>query len=70
MNVKILILIQTVLTLLITSSLYAILLKLNKLVDDRETHISNYNEEEVKVGAIDDHYIVVLNDNATFIDGN
>jgi len=68
MNVKILILIQTVLTLLITSSLYAILLKLNKLVDDRETHISNYNEEEVKVGAIDDHYIVVLNDNATFID--
>jgi len=67
MNVKTLIFIQTVLTLLITSSLYVILLRLNSLLEDKETHISNI-EEEVKVGTIDDHYIVVLHDNATIID--
>jgi len=66
MNIKALILGQTILTLIVSSSLYIILLRLNELFDDEEVQISN--EDELKVGTIDDHYIVVLHDNATFID--
>jgi len=68
MDIKILIIFQTVLTLLITSSFYVILLKLNKIIGENEAYVSN-DDEELKVGTIDDHYIVVLHDNATFIDG-
>ncbi|ORX60147.1 subtilisin-like protein [Piromyces finnis] len=66
MNIKTLVIAQTTLTLLITSSFYIILLKLNDIAGYKETNISG--EGELKVGTIDDHYIVVLHDNATFID--
>eukprot|EP00833_Pecoramyces_ruminatium_P003712 jgi/Orpsp1_1/1177744/evm.model.c7180000062658.1 len=67
MNVKILIVFQTVLTLIISSSLYLIMLRLNKIIDEKETRISN-EDEVLEPGSIDNHYIVVLHNNATFID--
>ncbi|ORX77110.1 subtilisin-like protein [Anaeromyces robustus] len=66
MNIKTIVYIQTFLTLLIFSSLYYIFLRLNEIFDKNETKVSN--EEELKVGVIEDNYIVVLYDNATFID--
>jgi len=68
MNIKILVLIQTILTVLITTSFYVILVKLDDIANKKETNISNDEVEDLKVGPIEDHYIVVLHDNATFID--
>jgi len=67
MNVKILVAIQTALTLIITSSLYLIMIRLNEIIKKKDEKIVNV-DKVLKPGIINDHYIVVLNDNATFID--
>ncbi|KAL6628460.1 subtilisin-like protein [Neocallimastix sp. 'constans'] len=68
MNIKILIIVQTALTLFITSSLYIVIQRLNEIIEKKEARVFNDDDQVLEAGVIDDHYIVVLHDNATFID--
>ena len=70
MKIKILIIVQTALTLFITSSLYIVMQRLNEIIEKKEARVFNDDDQVLEAGVIDDHYIVVLHDNATFIDGN
>jgi len=77
MDLRNLLLIQAIIISFFLVTLYVLLLKIEaieegKLIESLEDNKFNFdeNKKENNIGVIKNQYIVVLRDNATFIDGN
>jgi len=68
MDLKVLFLIQILLIFCFSISLYVIELRIESI--EERKYNKNLNENEDNTGIIKNQYIVVLRENATFIDGN